>query len=922
MHAVTFYSYKGGVGRSLLVANCAIYLAELGFKVVALDLDLEAPGLHYKFRAALPDGFTPARGVVNLIDDYITRNELYESLADTSFVVPLGETISDGPAPKGSLRVIPAGAAPSFEYWRRVANIDWKRFLYDEGATGLEFFVDLRDRIAEEFTPDILLIDSRTGITEIGNLATTVLADKVVCVVTDTAENLDGARAVLRGLRRHRRLSDEKPIEMMVAVSRPHASLSISERLERIRAFLEEPADMLEATLKVGAPYPLTYQPEVEQSERLVVGSEMEQSAQLFHDYVALVDELVPESLWTNMPTGWLPRGDSPYPYSVWSYSKLALEQPSVPIDGLYRVGRLCSIVVPGFTPEMRANDGRPLAVWFEKSAKVIGVRLPIVDRVPDRGLRVPDPTLKDLVELRDFPFPVPKVDDELALRLPPTFPSFHCMWEGSSSLFVHVERELLAGERTDLRKAVASFSYGSTQRLAVRVDTSVGKEETKPRSLQKSGILDLIPSRWLPKAYSTAVRGLAVQDEDIWMSSRHRIYTGEITTPSSLLPPPLRERKARLLADLFESTKLGAWRLIPFYEQILIQLPVREASAKSSTAINGVWEDILALARAGRVSILLPNALDRYEPALLNELAEQAPEAILFPRALCGATMVELRRRLRPWFFPDFDLRERYERLNRISRRSEEGASTPGFLPPNFASFLSRVWSDAEVLTHLRGTKALLSTGFGALFAEKIQHDMARDLSLESIAAGSLIEQSSALSAVSMPTQQDEFSLLGLTKLSAAYLSLLSNGFPLAVPSIMFNIQSQDIPIRDLASLDSEPLRNIRTLIADLISGLIDGASANRVVSACNEWLASAESPMSAGSELLFRSALIASSSTPFLRRAADPSLPRNQAGNAMRSMRDTLAGGEAISSTSGTSEIASSFPSVVVAELPVSRI
>src|ERR1039457_1976434 len=48
METVAFYSYKGGVGRTLLVANTAQFLAMSGRRVVALDLDLEAPGLHQK----------------------------------------------------------------------------------------------------------------------------------------------------------------------------------------------------------------------------------------------------------------------------------------------------------------------------------------------------------------------------------------------------------------------------------------------------------------------------------------------------------------------------------------------------------------------------------------------------------------------------------------------------------------------------------------------------------------------------------------------------------------------------------------------------------------------------------------------------------------------------------------------------------
>ena len=37
METITFYSYKGGSGRSLALANAAVYLAKLGFRVVALD---------------------------------------------------------------------------------------------------------------------------------------------------------------------------------------------------------------------------------------------------------------------------------------------------------------------------------------------------------------------------------------------------------------------------------------------------------------------------------------------------------------------------------------------------------------------------------------------------------------------------------------------------------------------------------------------------------------------------------------------------------------------------------------------------------------------------------------------------------------------------------------------------------------------
>ena len=46
-HFVTFYSYKGGVGRTLALANVALLLTRYGRKVLVVDADLEAPGLRH-----------------------------------------------------------------------------------------------------------------------------------------------------------------------------------------------------------------------------------------------------------------------------------------------------------------------------------------------------------------------------------------------------------------------------------------------------------------------------------------------------------------------------------------------------------------------------------------------------------------------------------------------------------------------------------------------------------------------------------------------------------------------------------------------------------------------------------------------------------------------------------------------------------
>ncbi|HRI35405.1 MAG TPA: P-loop NTPase, partial [Saprospiraceae bacterium] len=55
MSIVTFYSYKGGVGRSMALANIAFELSKKGLSVLIVDWDLEAPGLERYFTNYIKD---------------------------------------------------------------------------------------------------------------------------------------------------------------------------------------------------------------------------------------------------------------------------------------------------------------------------------------------------------------------------------------------------------------------------------------------------------------------------------------------------------------------------------------------------------------------------------------------------------------------------------------------------------------------------------------------------------------------------------------------------------------------------------------------------------------------------------------------------------------------------------------------------
>jgi hypothetical protein len=160
----------------------------------------------------------------------------------------------------------------------------------------------LKERIREELEPDFLLIDARTGITEIGGVATTLLADKVVCLLLNNRENLDGARAVLRSFRRAPRPPHLARVETIPVLSRIPTYKNQQEEqklVSDIQDFLNEEAEMVADTLNVTDLFVLHAEPQLEVSERILVGGEGErEDSVLLRDYLKLFSHLVsPEQI-------------------------------------------------------------------------------------------------------------------------------------------------------------------------------------------------------------------------------------------------------------------------------------------------------------------------------------------------------------------------------------------------------------------------------------------------------------------------------------------------------------------------------------------------------------------------------------------------------------------------------------------------
>lgn len=186
----TFYSYKGGVGRSMAMANVAALLSRWGYSVLAIDWDLEAPGLE-KYFMKLPSEVSGSRadkpGVVDLVTAFAAGTPLqWEDCLLKAY--PYGPD-------SAPVDILSAGQDIP-DYVPNLQGIEWRR-LFEQGFGA--YLENLRDDWLNNY--DFVLIDSRTGITDIGGVCTIHLPDVLVVFFTANEQSLNGVLDVMQRAR-------------------------------------------------------------------------------------------------------------------------------------------------------------------------------------------------------------------------------------------------------------------------------------------------------------------------------------------------------------------------------------------------------------------------------------------------------------------------------------------------------------------------------------------------------------------------------------------------------------------------------------------------------------------------------------------------------------------------------------------------
>lgn len=284
---VTFYSFKGGTGRTMALANVAWILAANGKRVLVADWDLESPGLHRFFQPFMKPDDSGRPGIVDFIREYEwaideadsrgllevdeksepMAPEVIASVIDNSvrrvseFMVPVNWGFPDD----GVIHFLSPGQQDNGVYKNALSALDWDT-MYDN-LYGGEFLDALRAYLKSTY--DYVLIDSRTGLSDIADICTLHLPDLVVDCFTLSTQGIEGAAKVAAQIRHFTDRDIEiLPVPMRIDHSREHKVVAGLEFAER--EFAELPAGMsAEQRRRYWAEVQVPYQPEYAYEETL-----------------------------------------------------------------------------------------------------------------------------------------------------------------------------------------------------------------------------------------------------------------------------------------------------------------------------------------------------------------------------------------------------------------------------------------------------------------------------------------------------------------------------------------------------------------------------------------------------------------------------------------------------------------------------
>lgn len=273
---VTFYSFKGGVGRSTALGLVAGILATRNRRVVMVDFDLEAPGISILFRSDAENINGEQYGILDYLHQrHLTPDQNIPSIENCISQINLFA--------RGELFLVPVGEYDE-NYIHRLADLD-RRTLesFYRGATNP--INQLIEDIKTQFNPDVILIDARPGFNDTSAIALFDLADTAIICFSPTDQSFEGLRWVVQGVRKQRDYQGKPDLRFLLTPMPLVAPEQHRTWITRVEDWIEENWGLPSGTTVSELYYEIPYNPSI-----MTLSSLIDVPKSLLNDYLPIAD--------------------------------------------------------------------------------------------------------------------------------------------------------------------------------------------------------------------------------------------------------------------------------------------------------------------------------------------------------------------------------------------------------------------------------------------------------------------------------------------------------------------------------------------------------------------------------------------------------------------------------------------------------
>jgi len=275
---ITFYSFKGGVGRSTALGMVAGILATRNRRVVMVDFDLEAPGISILFDSDIERIDGEKYGVLDYLHQrYLTPEENIPTVENCVYPVSLPT--------RGELFLVPVGEYNE-NYIHRLADLDRQTLanFYRGANNPIE---QLMEDIKTSLDPDVILIDARPGFSDISAIALFDLADTAIICFSPTDQSFEGLRWVVQGIRKQNQYQAKPDIRFLLTPMPVVAAEQRQTWITKVEDWIENNWGLPDEITIKEMYYEVTYNPNI-----TILSSLVNVPKNLLNDYLPITNAI------------------------------------------------------------------------------------------------------------------------------------------------------------------------------------------------------------------------------------------------------------------------------------------------------------------------------------------------------------------------------------------------------------------------------------------------------------------------------------------------------------------------------------------------------------------------------------------------------------------------------------------------------